>query len=120
MYATLFLLGIRRWSAYRAATFGAAFTNCVFGLIRSAVMIAVVGTAGGALAGYDRATTATYVWLGQALVGPVQLFYWSELAERIRSGKVQAVGAIVGAVMKATKGQADAARVRELVLTTLS
>ena len=29
---------------------------------------------------------------------------------------VQAVGAIVGAVMKATKGQADAARVRELVL----
>ena len=34
----------------------------------------------------------------------------------IRGGKVQAVGAIVGAVMKATKGQADAARVRELVL----
>ncbi len=43
-----------------------------------------------------------------------------EVAERIRSGKVQAVGAIVGAVMKATKGQADAARVRELVLATLS
>ena len=33
-----------------------------------------------------------------------------------RGGKVQAVGAIVGAVMKATKGQADAARVRELIL----
>jgi aspartyl-tRNA(Asn)/glutamyl-tRNA(Gln) amidotransferase subunit B len=30
--------------------------------------------------------------------------------------RVQAAGAIVGAVMKATKGQADAARVRELVL----
>ena len=43
-----------------------------------------------------------------------------EVADRIRSGKVQAVGAIVGAVMKATKGQADAARVRELVLSTLS
>src|SRR5258708_9492474 len=37
-------------------------------------------------------------------------------AEKIRGGKVQAPGAIVGAVMKATKGQADAARVRELVL----
>ena len=39
-----------------------------------------------------------------------------EVAEKIRGGKVQAAGAIVGAVMKATKGQADAARVRELVL----
>jgi len=41
------------------------------------------------------------------------------VADKIRSGKVQAVGAIVGAVMKATRGQADAGRVRELVLTTL-
>jgi len=39
-----------------------------------------------------------------------------EVAEKIRGGKVQAVGAIVGAVMTATKGRADAARVRELVL----
>ncbi|BBZ07121.1 aspartyl/glutamyl-tRNA(Asn/Gln) amidotransferase subunit B [Mycolicibacterium doricum] len=38
------------------------------------------------------------------------------IVEKIRGGKVQAAGAIVGAVMKATKGQADAARVRELVL----
>jgi aspartyl-tRNA(Asn)/glutamyl-tRNA(Gln) amidotransferase subunit B len=39
-----------------------------------------------------------------------------DVTEKIRGGKVQAAGAIVGAVMKATKGQADAARVRELVL----
>jgi aspartyl-tRNA(Asn)/glutamyl-tRNA(Gln) amidotransferase subunit B len=39
-----------------------------------------------------------------------------DIAEKIRGGKVQAAGAIVGAVMKATKGQADAAQVRELVL----
>ncbi|KRE32063.1 glutamyl-tRNA amidotransferase [Mycobacterium sp. Soil538] len=39
-----------------------------------------------------------------------------DIAEKIRGGKVQAAGAIVGAVMKATKGQADAARVRELVM----
>ncbi len=42
-----------------------------------------------------------------------------EVAEKIRSGKVQAVGAVVGAVMKATKGQADAGRVRTLVLKAL-
>ncbi|CAM3070999.1 Asp-tRNA(Asn)/Glu-tRNA(Gln) amidotransferase subunit GatB [Actinomyces slackii] len=39
-----------------------------------------------------------------------------DVADKIRSGKVQAAGAIVGAVMKATKGQADAKRVRELVM----
>jgi aspartyl-tRNA(Asn)/glutamyl-tRNA(Gln) amidotransferase subunit B len=39
-----------------------------------------------------------------------------DVADKIRSGKVAAAGAIVGAVMKATKGQADAKRVRELIL----
>ncbi|WP_127841695.1 Asp-tRNA(Asn)/Glu-tRNA(Gln) amidotransferase subunit GatB [Actinomyces wuliandei] len=39
-----------------------------------------------------------------------------DVVEKIRGGKVQAAGAIVGAVMKATKGQADARRVRELVM----
>ncbi|WP_280435696.1 Asp-tRNA(Asn)/Glu-tRNA(Gln) amidotransferase subunit GatB [Nocardia carnea] len=39
-----------------------------------------------------------------------------DIADKIRSGKVQAAGKIVGDVMKATRGQADAARVRELVL----
>ena len=39
-----------------------------------------------------------------------------DVADKIRAGKVAAAGAIVGAVMKATRGQADAARVRELVL----
>ncbi|HVQ52031.1 MAG TPA: Asp-tRNA(Asn)/Glu-tRNA(Gln) amidotransferase subunit GatB [Mycobacterium sp.] len=43
-----------------------------------------------------------------------------DVAEKIRGGKVAAAGAIVGAVMKATKGQADAARVRELVLAACS
>ena len=39
-----------------------------------------------------------------------------DIADKIRGGKVQAAGAIVGAVMKATKGQADAKRVRELII----
>jgi aspartyl-tRNA(Asn)/glutamyl-tRNA(Gln) amidotransferase subunit B len=39
-----------------------------------------------------------------------------DVVEKIRSGKVQAAGAIVGAVMKATRGQADAKRVRELII----
>ena len=39
-----------------------------------------------------------------------------DVAEKIRGGKVKAAGAIVGAVMRATRGQADARRVRELVM----
>jgi len=39
-----------------------------------------------------------------------------DVLEKIREGKVQAAGAVIGAVMKAMKGTADAARVRELVL----
>jgi len=42
-----------------------------------------------------------------------------EVADRIRGGNLKAVGAIVGAVMKATKGQADAGKINTLVLTTL-
>ncbi|MGB4135967.1 MAG: Asp-tRNA(Asn)/Glu-tRNA(Gln) amidotransferase subunit GatB [Microbacterium sp.] len=39
-----------------------------------------------------------------------------DVLAKIKDDKVQAAGAIIGAVMKAMKGQADAARVRELVL----
>jgi aspartyl-tRNA(Asn)/glutamyl-tRNA(Gln) amidotransferase subunit B len=40
----------------------------------------------------------------------------SETAEKVRAGHLPAAGALIGAVMKETKGQADAARVRELLL----
>jgi aspartyl-tRNA(Asn)/glutamyl-tRNA(Gln) amidotransferase subunit B len=43
-----------------------------------------------------------------------------EVAAKVRAGKVAAAGALVGAVMKATKGQADAARARELILERLT
>ncbi|RRD07256.1 Asp-tRNA(Asn)/Glu-tRNA(Gln) amidotransferase subunit GatB [Arachnia propionica] len=43
-----------------------------------------------------------------------------DVAQKVRDGKVQAVGALIGQVMKAMRGQADAARVRELLLSRLS
>jgi aspartyl-tRNA(Asn)/glutamyl-tRNA(Gln) amidotransferase subunit B len=42
-----------------------------------------------------------------------------DIAEKIRGGKVQAAGALIGQVMKSMKGNADAAKVRELVLEKL-
>ena len=43
-----------------------------------------------------------------------------DVAEKIRGGKVQAAGALIGQVMKEMRGQADAARARELILGKLS
>jgi aspartyl-tRNA(Asn)/glutamyl-tRNA(Gln) amidotransferase subunit B len=42
-----------------------------------------------------------------------------DVAEKIRAGKVAAAGALIGAVMKEMRGQADAGRVRELILERL-
>ncbi|MDN5743919.1 MAG: Asp-tRNA(Asn)/Glu-tRNA(Gln) amidotransferase subunit GatB [Nocardioidaceae bacterium] len=42
------------------------------------------------------------------------------VADKIRDGKVSAAGALIGAVMKQMRGQADAGRVRELILEKLS
>jgi aspartyl-tRNA(Asn)/glutamyl-tRNA(Gln) amidotransferase subunit B len=43
-----------------------------------------------------------------------------DIVDKIKSGKVQAAGALIGSVMKQMRGQADAARVRELILEKLS
>ena len=42
------------------------------------------------------------------------------VADKIRDGKVAAAGALIGAVMKEMRGQADANRVRELILDKLT
>lgn len=88
LWLTLVGIGFRRWSTYRLAALAGAFTNSVFGLIRAGVITAIVAAAGGMLGGYDALTGVTYVWLGQALIGPVYFFAWNELAERIRTGDV--------------------------------
>jgi aspartyl-tRNA(Asn)/glutamyl-tRNA(Gln) amidotransferase subunit B len=42
-----------------------------------------------------------------------------DVADKVRDGKVAAAGALIGAVMKEMRGQADAGRVRELILQRL-
>ena len=43
-----------------------------------------------------------------------------DVADKIRDGKVAAAGALIGSVMKEMRGQADAGRVRELILEKLT
>ncbi|HEX6196822.1 MAG TPA: ABC-2 family transporter protein, partial [Jiangellaceae bacterium] len=55
---------------------------------RAYITVAAIGAAGGTLAGYSAAEGITYAFLAQALIGPVNIFHWTELAERIRTGDV--------------------------------
>jgi ABC-2 type transport system permease protein len=84
----LLAAGFRRYSSYRAATIGGAFSNSVWGLLRVAVVTGAVGSAGGSFAGYDRHQAITYAWVSQALIGPICLFSWSDLAVRVYSGDI--------------------------------
>jgi len=43
-----------------------------------------------------------------------------QVAEKVRAGKTAAAGALIGAVMTETRGRADAARARELILRRLT
>jgi aspartyl-tRNA(Asn)/glutamyl-tRNA(Gln) amidotransferase subunit B len=43
-----------------------------------------------------------------------------DVAQKVRDGKVQAAGALIGQVMKQMKGQADAGKAREIILSRLT
>ena len=43
-----------------------------------------------------------------------------KVVEQIKAGKVKAIGALMGGVMRATKGQADAGETREMILKQIN
>src|SRR5690606_23139953 len=86
--AALVGAGFRRHARYRAAMAGGAVANTVFGLLRAGLVTATIATAGGSLGGYQAAAGVTYVWITQALIAPTQIFWWEELALRVRSGDI--------------------------------
>jgi len=87
-YRRIAAAAFRQHSTYRTATAAGVFTNTIFGFIRASIMLAAIGTAGGELRGYDALQAATYVWLGQALLAPIEAFGTRELAQRIHQGDV--------------------------------
>ena len=70
------------------ATAAGVFTNTVFGFIRASIMFAAIGTAGGELGGYTMLQAATYVWLGQALLAPIEAFGTREVSQRVHQGDI--------------------------------
>jgi viologen exporter family transport system permease protein len=86
--AALIGAGFRRQARYRGAIAAGALTNSVFGLLRASIVSATIGSAGGQLGGYAAAAGVTYVWVGQALLAPLQIFFWDDLALRVRTGDI--------------------------------
>src|SRR5690606_3019943 len=78
----------RQYSTYRMATAAGIFTNTIFGFIRASIMFAAMGTAGGELGGYTMLQAATYVWLGQALLAPIEAFGTREVSQRVHQGDI--------------------------------
>ena len=87
-YGSVVLASFRQYSTYRMATAAGVFTNSVFGLIRASIMLAAIAAAGGELRGYDALQAATYVWLGQALLAPIEAFGTREISQRVHQGDV--------------------------------
>ena len=87
-YLALATAGFRRYATYRQATAAAAVTNSVFGFLRCAIVFAVVDAGSRVVAGYDAPQLATFVWVGQGLIGTVLIWAPTDFADRIRSGEV--------------------------------
>jgi ABC-2 type transport system permease protein len=86
-YLQLVRAGILRWSTYRQAMFAGAFTNSVFGFLRTGVILTVFA-ASAETAGYDRTGAVTFVWIGQALLAVVMIWGGLDIAERVRTGDI--------------------------------
>lgn len=88
IYWRLLVAGFRRQSTYLLAAAGGLVANATFGLLKVAVLFATVEAAGGELHGYDVGLMSTYIWLSQGLLGSVNFFGRSDIADRIKDGQI--------------------------------
>lgn len=87
-YLRLLVAGFRRQSSYLAAAFGGLAANVTFGFLKAAILVATVRAAGGSLAGYDTGRMLAFVWIGQGMLGLVNVYGRDVLGDRIRDGDV--------------------------------
>src|SRR5699024_2802943 len=87
-YRSVAAAAFRQYSTYRMATAAGVFTNVVFGFIRASILFAAIGGPGGELSGYTIAQAATYVWLGQPLLAPIEAFGTREVSQRVHQGDI--------------------------------
>jgi ABC-2 type transport system permease protein len=77
----------QRQLAYRTSNIAGLITNCVFGYLRAAVMLALYATEE-TIGGYGRQEAVSYLWITQAYVMVIALWGWYEVEQTIRTGDV--------------------------------
>ncbi len=87
LYLEVMRLSFRRYTAYGAANLAGLVTNAFFGIVRTYVFVALFASRPSA-GGYDLPDAITYVWLSQALIMPVLMWGWDEIALTVRTGDV--------------------------------
>jgi viologen exporter family transport system permease protein len=91
LYLALAAMAFRRQLAYRTANLAGLATNAFFGLLRTALFIALFSSASQTtISGYDVQAAASYTWVTQALIMVVNLWGWWDIETTIRTGDVVA------------------------------
>jgi ABC-2 type transport system permease protein len=86
-YLALVSAGFRRQAAYRLALVSGLAANLFFGVVRTALFLALYRTrSGAAVNGLDAQDALTYVWMIQALFGVIWVSWIWEFPEAVRSG----------------------------------
>ena len=84
-YWAVLLAGFRRQATYRLAAVTGLVTNAFFGMIRTAIFLALYRQRG-QVGGMDLSDALTYVWVLESLFGVIWVAWFWETAESIRSG----------------------------------
>jgi ABC-2 type transport system permease protein len=75
--------------AYRSATVAGILTNFFWGLLRAYIFVEVYRVSGAtAIRGYTLRDAITYAALTQALIAPIYLWGWFDVARTVRSGEI--------------------------------
>ena len=89
VYLEIARLALRQNVAYRAATLAGLFTNSVFGVILSSVMIGFYGSLeGGSVRGWSESDSVTLIWINQALIMVMYLWGWWDVSKSIQTGSI--------------------------------
>jgi ABC-2 type transport system permease protein len=119
LLGALFAAGFQRQATYRLALVSGLATNVFFGIIRTALFVALYEERG-SVGGLDRADALTYVWVVQSLFGLVWAAWIWELPDAVRSGAFEAEltrpGGVLGRLLAYDVGRtANIALVRATV-----
>jgi len=89
VYYEIARLALRQNVAYRAATLAGLFTNSVFGVILSSVMIGFYGSLErGSVRGWSESDAVTLIWINQSLIMVMYLWGWWDVSKSIQTGAI--------------------------------